>query len=82
MSNVLSSVRRERFTDFSSLFNIEEGRGGVVVTLLAILELLKQSLIEMIQNEPYGPIHVKAAESAAVMADLTVTAANDGEDSE
>ncbi len=82
MSNVLSTIRRENFTDFTSLFKIEEGRGGVVVTLLAILELLKQSLIEMVQSEPYGPIHVKAAEATEVVSELSVTAANDGEESE
>ncbi len=60
MSRVLSAVSVDQFTDFSDLFTLEEGRGGVVVTLLAILELLKQSLLELVQTEPYGPIHVKA----------------------
>jgi len=50
-------------TEFTKLFKVEEGRGGVVVTLLAILELIKQSLIELVQTEAYGPIHVKAAEA-------------------
>ncbi len=67
MSIVLSNVRTDHFTEFSRLFTLEEGRSGVVVTLLAILELLKQSLIELVQTEAYGPIHVKAAE--AVKAD-------------
>jgi len=61
MSQVLGSLDSDRFTDFTRLFNPEEGRLGVAVTLLAILELLKDSLIEMVQTEPYGPIHVKAA---------------------
>ena len=65
MSNILGALRVNAFTDFTDLFTIEEGRRGVVVTLLAVLELLKQSLIEMIQNEPFGPIHVKAAQGAA-----------------
>lgn len=65
MSVVLSSVKSDSFTEFTSLFTIEEGRRGVVVTLLAILELLKQSLIEMIQTEVFGPIHVKAAGQSA-----------------
>ena len=63
MSIVLSSVAPDHFTEFTSLFKVEEGRGGVVVTLLAILELIKQSLIELVQTEAYGPIHVKAAEA-------------------
>ncbi len=60
MSRVLSVVSVEQFTDFTKLFTVEEGRGGVVVTLLAILELLKQSMLELVQTEAYGPIHVKA----------------------
>ena len=63
MSNVLSHVQADAFTDFSALFTPEEGRSGVVVTLLAILELLKATLIEMVQNEPFGPIYVKSASS-------------------
>ena len=64
MSRVLSIVKADHFTDFSELFTVEEGRGGVVVSLLAILELIKQSLIELVQTEAYGPIHVKAVDSA------------------
>lgn len=64
MSQVLSGVNPHTFVEFTSLFTLEEGRRGVVVTLLAILELIKQSLLEMVQSEPYGPIHVKAAASA------------------
>ena len=63
MSNVLQQVRGDSFTEFSRLFTIEEGRAGVVVTLLAVLELLKQSLIELVQTEVFGQIHVKAAGS-------------------
>jgi segregation and condensation protein A len=64
MSIVLSSVSSDHFTDFAKLFKVEEGRSGVVVTLLAILELMKQTLIELVQTEAYGPIHVKAAEAS------------------
>ena len=64
MSRVLSKVKADHFTDFSELFTVEEGRSGVVVSLLAILELIKQSLIELVQTEAYGPIHVKAVDSA------------------
>jgi len=52
MSRVLSAVSVDQFTDFSKLFTLEEGRGGVVVTLLAILELIKQSMLELVQTEP------------------------------
>ncbi|GAB4347915.1 MAG: ScpA family protein [Gammaproteobacteria bacterium] len=60
MSNVLAELRGDRFTEFTTLFKPEEGRLGVVVTLLAVLELIKGALIELIQTEPFGPIHVKA----------------------
>ena len=59
MSRILSMLNRESFTPFSELFSCDEGRRGVVVSLLAILELRKERLIELIQTEPYGPIHVK-----------------------
>lgn len=61
MSRVLEAVNSERFISFTLLFDVSEGRDGVVVTFMAILELLKQSLIEMVQAEAYADIHVKAA---------------------
>lgn len=61
MSRVLESLRGDRFVEFTSLFNVQEGRRGVVVTLLAILELIKESLVELIQAEPFAPIYVKQA---------------------
>ena len=61
MIMILDKVNAEDFTDFKELFAIEEGRGGVIVALLAILELLKDALIEMVQNENNGPIYIKAA---------------------
>ena len=61
MSIVLSKVGSGRFTPFTELFTVEEGRMGVVVTFLAILELVKESLLDLTQSEPYAPIHVKAA---------------------
>ncbi|MBT8116553.1 MAG: segregation/condensation protein A [Gammaproteobacteria bacterium] len=61
MSIVLSKISSGRFTPFTELFTVEEGRMGVVVTFLAILELVKESLLDLTQSEPYAPIHVKAA---------------------
>lgn len=60
MTIVLSKITSSEFTDFTSLFNVQEGRRGLVVTLLAILELVKERLIEMVQSEPFAAIHVKA----------------------
>lgn len=61
MGIVLDKVNPDNFTDFEELFNVEEGRGGVIVSLLAILQLVKDSLIQLVQNETNGPIYVKAA---------------------
>jgi len=61
MSNVLAVLDAEAFTDFVTLFKVEEGRRGVVVTFMALLELLKESLIDLVQSEPFAPIYVKAA---------------------
>jgi segregation and condensation protein A len=61
MSLVLGAIDSETFTDFVDLFDVEEGRLGVVVTFLSILELLKDGLIVLVQVDSFGPIHVKAA---------------------
>ncbi|MDP1707529.1 MAG: ScpA family protein [Gammaproteobacteria bacterium] len=61
MSQVLSQLRGDRFVEFSTLFNISDGRSGVVVTFLALLELVKESLIDFTQNEAWAPIYVRAA---------------------
>ena len=63
MSEVLARLSPNRFTPFVALFTAEEGRLGVVVTFLAILELIKESLIEIVQTDERGPIHVKAKAS-------------------
>ena len=75
MSRVLDSIGEIEFTAFSSLFTPEEGRMGVVVSLLAVLELIKESLIELVQSEPFAPIYIKAAGSPAVLEDEIQAAA-------
>ncbi|HLT14470.1 MAG TPA: ScpA family protein [Marinobacter sp.] len=60
MSHILSVLQGDRFVTFESLFTIEEGRLGVVVSFLATLELVKEQLIEIVQAEVLGPIHVRA----------------------
>lgn len=61
MSDVLSMVAAGGFTEFARLFPAEEGRTGVVVTFLALLELVREQLIELVQAEPWAPIYVRAA---------------------
>lgn len=60
MAQVLDKLSHRQFMPFVSLFSVKEGRLGVVVTFLAVMELIKESLVEIIQNEPFGPIHVKS----------------------
>lgn len=60
MSEVLETLRSGGFVPFVSLFRPEEGRLGVVVTFLALMELIKESLVEIVQTEGFGPIHIKA----------------------
>jgi segregation and condensation protein A len=60
MADVLDRLRAGEFVPFFTLFRPEEGRAGVVVTFIAILELIKSALVEVIQSEPYAPLHLKA----------------------
>lgn len=61
MTQILARIDSEKFVRFEELFNLAEGRFGVVVTFIAVLELLKEALLELVQQEPFAPIHVKAA---------------------
>lgn len=60
MSEVLERLRGAGFVPFAELFTAEEGRLGVVVTFMAVLELVKEQLVELVQNEAFAPIHVRA----------------------
>lgn len=66
MSQILDRIKDNSFVPFVSLFTAEEGRMGVVVTFLAIMELSKESLIEIVQAKPYAPIHVKTRSAEAL----------------
>src|SRR5690606_12722961 len=63
MSDILSVLREKAFMEFAQLFRPQEGRMGVTVTFIAILELMKEGLIEIVQAEAYAPIHVRTAAS-------------------
>jgi segregation and condensation protein A len=64
MSDVLSALNTSSFLDFVRLFRPEEGRRGVTVTFVALLELLREGLIELVQAEAYGPLHVRLGNPA------------------
>ena len=76
MAQVLDQIKGQKFVPFVSLFQVEEGRLGVVVTFLAVLELVKEALLELVQSENFGPIHVKAR--VAAEENVEFEAENDG----
>ena len=61
MSDILAMLGSAGFVEFTRLFRPEEGRMGVTVTFVAILELMREGLIDIVQAEPYAPLHVRAA---------------------
>ena len=64
MSDILATLERSSFVDFVNLFRPEEGRMGVTVTFVAILELVREGLIEIVQTEAYAPLHVRKGEGS------------------
>ncbi len=69
MSEILTRVKSSSFTDFADLFDPAEGRMGVAVTFIAILELLRAATIEVVQAEAFAPLHVRAASSVRLVPD-------------
>ena len=65
MTDVLNFLSDGEFHAFQTLFSVEEGKLGVVVSFLAILELAKEQLLDLVQNEPLAPIYVKTLAAAA-----------------
>ncbi|MBT5411887.1 MAG: segregation/condensation protein A [Cellvibrionales bacterium] len=59
MSRILSSLNSENYLPFNSLFDLTEGRAGVIGTFLALMELIRESMVEIVQSESYAPIHIK-----------------------
>ncbi|WIO75641.1 ScpA family protein [Porticoccaceae bacterium LTM1] len=64
MTQVLEKLKGRQFVPFVSLFTATEGKLGVVTTFLAVMELIKESLVEIVQTEIFGPIHVKARDGS------------------
>ena len=80
MSNLLATLQEQGEIEFLSLFTVEEGRAGCVVSFLAMLELCKESLIEIIQSEPFAPIFLRP--SSAEPGSLEKEQVNFNQDSE
>jgi segregation and condensation protein A len=61
MTDILSTLAGSRFVEFTQLFHAEEGRMGVTITFVAILELVREGLVEIVQAQAFAPLHVRAA---------------------
>lgn len=64
MGDILATLEQQSFVEFGNLFSPEEGRSGVTVTFMAILELVREGLADVVQAEPYAPLHVRAGGAA------------------
>ncbi|MCL1059894.1 segregation/condensation protein A [Shewanella gelidimarina] len=60
MTQILAKLNAHTYLPFEALFDFEEGRSGVVVSFLALMELVKELLVELVQAEPFSTIHVRA----------------------
>jgi segregation and condensation protein A len=75
MSDILAALGQAGFVPFTQLFRPEEGRMGITITFVAILELMREGLIDIVQAEAYAPLHVRSASpgrSLHVVADQAV----------
>ena len=61
MTDILKILRTQKNVMFEQLFKPEEGRLGVVVTFISLLELFRGDLLIVVQNEAFAPIHIRAA---------------------
>jgi len=59
MTRILNALQSRDFVRFESLFDHGEGRMGLVVTFCAILELVKDEMIMVVQNEPFASVHIR-----------------------
>jgi segregation and condensation protein A len=62
MAEILSRLNKRTFVNFGSLFDPVEGKLGVIVTFLAVMELMKERLVDIVQTDSFGMIYVRAQE--------------------
>jgi segregation and condensation protein A len=67
MSDILAALGAGGFLPFTQLFRPQEGRMGVTVTFVAILELMREGLIDIVQAQPYAPLHVRGTSPARAL---------------
>jgi segregation and condensation protein A len=77
MTQILTALEGNRFVDFTELFHTEEGRMGVTVTFVALLELVREGLVEIVQAELFAPLHVRAVLLAATLRLVENTSADE-----
>ena len=81
MSEILRKLQNLRFAEFHELFDLEQGTAGVVVTFVAMLELARESLLQITQAEAFAPIYVRLSylpsQARAAVADEPITADDD-----
>ncbi|AXA90114.1 ScpA family protein [Massilia sp. YMA4] len=65
MTMILRRLQSQRFVEFADLFDVAGGVPVLVVNFVAMLELAKETLIEITQAEPFAPIYVRLAYSPA-----------------
>ena len=65
MARILERIQTSRFLRFENLLNFDEGRPGLVVSFMAILELVRDRRLVVVQNEPFAPIHLKSVADGA-----------------
>ena len=64
MTRIIDRLRESPYLEFTQFFTVEEGRAGVVVTFLALMELTREQIVDIVQNEPLGKIYVKIPEES------------------
>jgi segregation and condensation protein A len=60
MTRIIDRLRDNPYLNFTQFFTATEGRRGVVVTFLALMELTREQIVDIVQNEPMGKIYVKS----------------------
>jgi len=82
MGDVLGRLEDGKFYRFGSLFTAEEGKLGVLVTFLALLELAKEQLLDIVQEAPLAPIYVKSLAAGNTNAPLQFSSEFDDSDAD
>jgi segregation and condensation protein A len=77
MTDIMAALAGSEFVEFTRLFGAEEGRRGLTVTFVAILELMREGLIDVVQAEAYAPLHVRAGNPARHLKLVADDAANE-----